>query len=173
MAVLSQQTRGQESSFHCSIKMSNNMCAGNLRESEWVLTGCPVRTPLQVRAACSALRAAHVRVSPSAAARHVAFHLAVTACKCSEQAVSAVAGANMKNPSKAVLLQRERRLLLVVFFFFYAAPIFFFFFLFFALAGLLSRLLGRVSAPWTRTERVDSGYRLRAEVRSFECKDGC
>lgn len=129
MAVLSQQTRGQESSFHCSIKMSNNMCAGNLRESEWVLTGCPVRTPLQVRAACSALRAAHVRVSPSAAARHVAFHLAVTACKCSEQAVSAVAGANMKNPSKAVLLQRERRLLLVVFFFcfFYAAPIFFFF----------------------------------------------
>lgn len=69
---------------------------------------------------------------------------------CSEQVVSAEAEANMKNPSKAALLQPTRRLLLV----FYAAKIPF------SLAGLLSGLLGGVLAAWTRTERVDSECRL-------------
>lgn len=77
-----------------------------------------VRTGEDRRAASFTLGAAHVFGYPYAAMCHV-LHLIVTACKCSEQAVSTEAEANMKNPSKAVLLQRERRLLLV----FYAAKI--------------------------------------------------
>lgn len=71
-----------------------------------------VRAGEDRRAASFTLDAARVCGYPFAALCHV-LHLTATACKCSEQAVSAEAEANMKNPSKAVLLQRERRLLLL------------------------------------------------------------
>lgn len=108
------------------------------------------RTGEDSGAASSTQGAAHVFGYPYTVMCHV-LHLIVTACKCSEQAVSAEAEANMKNPSKAVLLQRERRLLLLVIY-----------------AGQNPFLSGRcpvtatcrVSAPWTRTERVDGEYRL-------------
>lgn len=101
-----------------------------------------MRILLQVRtgddrgAASSTLAAVHVFGNPYAAVCHL-LRLTVTACKCSEQAVSTGAEANMKYPSKAALLQRERRLLLV----FYAAKIPF------SLAGLLSRLLAESRHP--------------------------
>ena len=166
------RTREQLSLRHKDVQQY--IYTGNFTESERVLTGCPVRTLLPVRAARSALRAAHVRVYPSAAARHVVLHLAVTACKCSEQAVSTEAGANMKNPSKTVLLQCERRLLLVFFFFFLPGqnPFFFFFFFFFfflhwpvSCHGFLaeSQPPGQEQRGWTVS--------LRAEVRTFECDD--
>lgn len=96
-----------------------NHIQGNFIKSEGPLTRCPVRIVLQARtgedrAASSTLGAAHVFGYPYAAMCHV-LHLIVTARKCSEQAVSTEAEANMKNPSKTVLLQRERRLLLLVF----------------------------------------------------------
>lgn len=59
-----------------------------------------VRTGEESRAASSRLGAAHVCGYPYAAMCHV-LHLTVTACKCPEQAVSAEAEANMKNPSKS------------------------------------------------------------------------
>lgn len=95
-----------------------------------------MRTGEDRRAPSSTLGAARVYGYPFAALCHV-LKLSVTACKCSERAVSTAAEAKVKNPSKEVPLQRERRLLIVT----YAAKIPF------AVAGMLSRLLCRVSAP--------------------------
>lgn len=99
------------------------------------LTNSAVRVFLQVRTtrdASSTLGAAPVCGYPFAALCHV-LHLTVTACKCPGQAVCTEAEANMKNPSKAVLLQCQRRLLLVS----YAAKT-----LFFPVSG------NPVRAPW-------------------------
>lgn len=90
--------------------------ADNFIETEMSLTNSAVRVFLQVRTtrdASSTLRAAPVCGYPFAALCHV-LHLTVTACKRPGQAVCTEAEANMKNPSKAVLLQCERRLLLLV-----------------------------------------------------------
>lgn len=114
------------------------MCAPGLR-----LTGTAARLLLQVRtgrAASSAPGAAPVLGYPFAALCHVS-HLAVTARNCSGQALSSAAGANMKNPSKALLLYRERRLLLVS----YASKTPFFSFP--LRPTLLPLLLGRVFTP--------------------------
>lgn len=140
----------------------------DFKESEWCLTSCPVRILLQVRtgeerraAASSTQGAAHVFGYPYSAMRHV-LHLTVTGCECSEQAVSTEAEANMKNPSKAVLLQRERRLLPRFFFFLRGSKSLFLW------PGLLSRLLGESQHPGEETERVDGDYRvLTCGIKSF------
>ena len=161
MAVLSQQTPGQESSFHCGIKMSNNIYIQATLQS---LSGSLPAVLCALCSQCAPLAPRCVQLTSGSI--HPLRRVMLCYTSLSRRA-------SVQSRLSPLRLERTWRIHLngsapvreappprFFFFFFLRGQhpffFFFFFFFFFALAGLLSRLLGRVSAPWTRTERVDS-----------------